>query len=238
MTVHSGRRTSSTICEAKLVAVWLAFIVSILLIAIEVLRFGPPGGPGYGPPPGPPGGYNSPSGPLGGYRAPPGPPPMNPGYASGGPSPMPPTHQQSYGSQQGPGQQTQPGYFQSNRRKKALLIGINYIGQEAALQGCIEDVDRMKKFLLSRGYKEEDMVMLKDDSQDRRKRPTRQNIFDAMQWLVKDAGPNDFLFFHCMCNRALPSTKHLIPLEQTQDMVAGVYPPGNQGGEAYPPGGP
>ncbi|KAF9223655.1 peptidase C14 [Gyrodon lividus] len=112
---------------------------------------------------------------------------------------MPPAQQQSYGLQQGPGQQTQPAYFQysqCNGRKKALLVGINYIGQSGALQGCIEDVRRMKRFLLGRGYKEEDMVMLKDDSQHPRERPTRQNIFDAMQWLVRDARPNDSLFFH------------------------------------------
>lgn len=29
-----------------------------------------------------------------------------------------------------------------------LQIGINYIGQPEALQGCIEDVYRMKRFLL------------------------------------------------------------------------------------------
>ncbi|KIK97762.1 hypothetical protein PAXRUDRAFT_759934 [Paxillus rubicundulus Ve08.2h10] len=121
---------------------------------------------------------------------------MNSGYASGGPPPMPPTQQQSFGSQQG---QTQSGYFkysQCNGRKKALLIGINYIGQSAALQGCIEDVNRMKRFLLSRGYKEQDMVTLKDDSKHPRERPTRQNILEAMQWLVRDARPNDSLFFH------------------------------------------
>jgi len=93
----------------------------------------------------------------------------------------------------------QPAYFQysqCNGRKKALLIGINYIGQPEALQGCIEDVRRMKRFLLGRGYKEEDMVILTDDSQHFRQQPTRQNMLDAMYWLVKDAQPNDSLFFH------------------------------------------
>lgn len=34
------------------------------------------------------------------------------------------------------------------QRSRCLQIGINYIGQPEALQGCIEDVYRMKKFLL------------------------------------------------------------------------------------------
>lgn len=34
------------------------------------------------------------------------------------------------------------------QRSKLLQIGVNYIGQAEALQGCIEDVQRMKRFLL------------------------------------------------------------------------------------------
>ncbi|KAN0093179.1 Peptidase C14, caspase domain containing protein [Tylopilus felleus] len=96
----------------------------------------------------------------------------------------------------------QPAYFQysqCNGRKKALLVGINYFGQPEALHGCIEDVHRMKIFLLGelgRGYREEDTVILTDDSPHPRQQPTRQNMIDAMHWLVKDAQPNDSLFFH------------------------------------------
>jgi hypothetical protein len=109
----------------------------------------------------------------------------------------------------------QPAYFQysqCNGKKKALLIGINYIGQAEALQGCIEDVHRMKGFLSGHGYREEDMVVLTDNSSHPRQQPTRQNMvrcvpkpisgglmfyqIDAMHWLVRDARPNDSLFFH------------------------------------------
>lgn len=46
------------------------------------------------------------------------------------------------------------------------------------------------------GYKREDMVILTDDQQNPMSQPTKQNILRAMHWLVKDARPNDSLFFH------------------------------------------
>lgn len=46
------------------------------------------------------------------------------------------------------------------------------------------------------GYKREDMAILTDDQQNPMSQPTKQNILRAMHWLVKDARPNDSLFFH------------------------------------------
>ena len=48
-----------------------------------------------------------------------------------------------------------------------------------------------------RGYKDEDIVLLSDDSRDPRLVPTKQNIMNAMHWLVYNADPHDALFFHC-----------------------------------------
>jgi len=46
-------------------------------------------------------------------------------------------------------------------------------------------------------YKQEDMVILKDDPRtNSRQQPTRRNILEAMAWLVNGARPNDSLFFH------------------------------------------
>ena len=94
-----------------------------------------------------------------------------------------------------------PGYaFQYSRctgRRKALLIGINYFGQRGQLRGCINDVRNMTAYLVERfGYKREDMVILTDDQQNPMSQPTKQNVLRAMHWLVKDAKPNDSLFFH------------------------------------------
>jgi hypothetical protein len=88
-------------------------------------------------------------------------------------------------------------YSQCSGRKKALLIGINYFGQRGQLRGCINDVRNMSQYLMEAfGYKRDDMVILTDDQQNPTSQPTKQNILRAMHWLVKDARPNDSLFFH------------------------------------------
>ncbi|SJL15120.1 uncharacterized protein ARMOST_18604 [Armillaria ostoyae] len=95
-------------------------------------------------------------------------------------------------------QSVQPAVpVQRFRRKKALCIGINYRGQRHELRGCINDARHIRDFLIRFwDYKEEDIVMLTDDSTDPRRRPTRRNVIEAMLWLVEDARPNDSLFFH------------------------------------------
>ncbi|KAK4521988.1 uncharacterized protein ATC70_004527 [Mucor velutinosus] len=93
----------------------------------------------------------------------------------------------------------EPEFELSNCRgkKRALLIGINYIGTSNELNGCINDVANIKDFITTLyGFKEEDMVILTDDREEEKFRPTRNNIIAAMQWLVKDAEPDDSFFFH------------------------------------------
>lgn len=84
-----------------------------------------------------------------------------------------------------------------NRRKKALCIGVNYIGMKEQLNGCINDARAVRKFLIQHcGYKREDIVLLTDDATNPRQVPTRQNMLDGMRWLVRDAHKHDSLFFH------------------------------------------
>lgn len=88
-------------------------------------------------------------------------------------------------------------YSNCTGRKKALLIGINYFGTKHSLRGCINDIKNMSQFLNQHyGYPYNEMVMLTDDQQDPARVPTRQNMINAMQWLVRDARPNDSYFFH------------------------------------------
>lgn len=88
-------------------------------------------------------------------------------------------------------------YSQCNGTRKALLIGINYIGSKNQLQGCINDSHNIYNILTSKyNYRPEDIVELNDDQQEYIRIPTRENMIRAMQWLVKDAQPNDSLFFH------------------------------------------
>jgi metacaspase-1 len=109
--------------------------------------------------------------------------------------PPPPTGAQQFGHGAPSGYSFQ--YSACNGRRKALLIGINYFGQRGQLRGCINDVKNMSTYLNGHfGYKREDMVILTDDQQNPMSQPTKANILRAMHWLVKDARPNDSLFFH------------------------------------------
>jgi hypothetical protein len=47
------------------------------------------------------------------------------------------------------------------------------------------------------GYISSEILLLTDDSKDSRSLPTRDNIIQAMKWLVKGARRDDSLFFHC-----------------------------------------
>ena len=172
-------------------------------------NYGPPmGAPpaGYGPPPA---GYGPPPA---GYGPPPqgyGPPPQQYGgqmgqpahhydrqRASGPPGVQgvpPPTTPQDFGQNTGMTFQ----YSNCGGKKKALFVGINYIGTQNQLQGCINDVKNMSHFLNSHfGYSFDDMVILTDDQRNMVSMPTRDNILRAIQWLVKDVRPNDSLVFH------------------------------------------
>ena len=84
-------------------------------------------------------------------------------------------------------------------RKKALLVGINYFGTRSELRGCINDVHNIKQFLMTRfGFADtrDTMLVLTDDQSDPHFRPTRYNMIQAMQWLVRGATQGDSLVFH------------------------------------------
>ncbi|KAF1352102.1 Metacaspase-1A [Delphinella strobiligena] len=119
---------------------------------------------------------------------------QNGGYVQGAPAP-PPTQVQTFGAGAPNGYSFQ--YSNCTGRRKALIIGINYFGQKGQLRGCINDAKNMSNYLNEYfGYKREDMVILTDDQQNPMSQPTKANILRAMHWLVKDARPNDSLFFH------------------------------------------
>lgn len=81
-------------------------------------------------------------------------------------------------------------------RKKALLVGVNYIGQNIALAGCINDARNEKALLQGAfGFKEENIVMLTEDQDDESKLPTCARIREGLHWLIDDALPGDSLFF-------------------------------------------
>lgn len=75
--------------------------------------------------------------------------------------------------------------------KKALLIGINYTGSSSALNGCINDVNNIKEYLINNGYQSDNIKVLTDDTP---LKPTRVNILSGLLDLVVSDAKT--LFFH------------------------------------------
>ncbi|KAL9268552.1 Metacaspase-5-like protein [Drosera capensis] len=80
--------------------------------------------------------------------------------------------------------------------KKAVLIGCNYEGTKAELKGCINDVARMRRCLITRyGFSDSDIEVLIDIDPSFTQ-PTGKNIRKALSRLVRSAEPGDVLFVH------------------------------------------
>jgi len=81
--------------------------------------------------------------------------------------------------------------------KKVLLIGINYIeSPEYGLNGCINDVKNAKTFLNKFYPNCKQFKVLTDDSTNISLKPTRKNIIDSINWLIKDLKKGDSVYFH------------------------------------------
>jgi len=81
--------------------------------------------------------------------------------------------------------------------RKALIVGINYLGQNCQLSGCINDARSVKDFLiLNKGFSETDIVLLTDDTNEPSRRPTRHNILTELNRLFEGGKAGDFYFFH------------------------------------------
>lgn len=83
--------------------------------------------------------------------------------------------------------------------KKALLIGIDYIGvtqngQSIALNGCIDDIQNINQFLTNNcGYSPQNVAILTDQMS---VTPTLGNIEAYINWLISGSMPGDTLFFY------------------------------------------
>ncbi|KAF8483392.1 caspase domain-containing protein [Russula ochroleuca] len=82
-------------------------------------------------------------------------------------------------------------------RRKALCIGINYVGQSNPLHGCVDDARNVYQFLMeNHRYPHSNIIVLTDDNRNPRSQPTQKNILNAMRWLVEGAHADDALFVH------------------------------------------
>jgi len=78
--------------------------------------------------------------------------------------------------------------------KKALCIGINYIGSQYELNGCFNDVNNIKSKLISNyGFIESDILVITDDTTCKIK-PTKTNMLNEIKNLLVNAKTNDLLF--------------------------------------------
>jgi len=84
---------------------------------------------------------------------------------------------------------------QSQGRRRAVLIGINYEGQQGQLSGCHNDANNIKRYLIQdQGFQEKDMLILMDDG--RHHLPTKKNILEAFDRIVEYSKPGDVVFIH------------------------------------------
>lgn len=77
-----------------------------------------------------------------------------------------------------------------NKNKKALLIGINYIGTSNELSGCINDIEALEKRLKETGFN--DFVKLTDNTP---VKPKKSEILNAFTNLLRSGKPGDLLCF-------------------------------------------
>lgn len=79
--------------------------------------------------------------------------------------------------------------------KRALVIGITYIGFPWFIDGCHNDCKNMIKYLkVVHNFKDEEITILMDDGQ--HTHPTRANIEKAFHDLAFSCQPGDAAFFH------------------------------------------
>ena len=82
--------------------------------------------------------------------------------------------------------------------RKAVLIGINYINDTyARLYGCINDAVQTKYFLQDAfGYKESDIVVMRDDNYEDAIKPTLGNIVEQLNKLVDQSEDCEEIWVH------------------------------------------
>ena len=85
---------------------------------------------------------------------------------------------------------SEPIPVQSNN-KKALIIGINYLGTSSALNGCINDAKSIETYLKEQNYT--NIKILTDETAIK---PTRENILNEIKTLLETSNENDTLFIY------------------------------------------
>lgn len=78
---------------------------------------------------------------------------------------------------------------------RAVVIGINYVGQNGELNGCHNDANNMMEYLIDvQGFERENITILMDDGE--HEEPTGDNIMNAFSNLVNQSEEGDVCFVH------------------------------------------
>ena len=82
--------------------------------------------------------------------------------------------------------------------KRALLIGIDYRNDATAkLNGCVDDIINIRNMLVDAyDYDVNNIVMLRDDTDDPSKSPTSHNIMHELIKIVGDSSNNEEIWIH------------------------------------------
>jgi len=154
-----------------------------------------------------------------------------------------------------PGTAIQCPLTPQSHRRKALLIGINYMGSHAQLKGCVNDAWSMHSMLRSTmQYTDDQIRMLTDgdDGQPQRPElvPTKANIIAGLQWLAAGVKPGDQLLLlfcgygaqHPTVNGGGMHESYLVPSDFAVDLPPDFFAAGasttslpvrNSGRKAY-----
>lgn len=84
--------------------------------------------------------------------------------------------------------------------RRALIVGINYIGSEHALRGCGNDVINVRALLSQNGFANNIIVLSDAPETNPHGYPNNENIIAALTQLIASAQPGDELFFHVSCH--------------------------------------
>jgi hypothetical protein len=79
--------------------------------------------------------------------------------------------------------------------KRAVLIGINYTGQDGELSGCHNDVKHIAQYLQKvHGFKKQNMSVLLDNG--KCDEPTYANIMMTLERIARESQPGDTVWLH------------------------------------------
>ncbi|OEL37240.1 Metacaspase-1 [Dichanthelium oligosanthes] len=95
-----------------------------------------------------------------------------------------------------PGREIPAGYPKVSGRKRALLVGVSYMGTARELKGTINDVTEMRRLLVDKfGFPSGCILELTEKESDPSRVPTRENLLLAMRWLTEGCASGDSLVF-------------------------------------------